>query len=96
MIIHLYHILTNSFNICQESNIFFNKSLMIFEVAGEFYSELGYTLVLEKAYVPESKLEDKSCCTSCSRICSSIVITSSLIIAHLFLFDYGFLEISHT
>ena len=40
--------------------------LKLFEVAGKFYSELGYTLVLEKAYVPESKLGDNPCCSTCS------------------------------
>lgn len=44
----------------------YDTMLKLFEVAGKFYSELGYTLVLEKAYIPESKLGDKLCCSSCS------------------------------
>ena len=44
----------------------YDTMLKLFEVAGKFYSELGYTLVLEKAYVPESKLGDNPCCSTCS------------------------------
>ena len=41
----------------------YDTMLKLFEVAGKFYSELGYTLVLEKAYIPESKLGNKICCS---------------------------------
>ena len=44
----------------------YDTMLKLFEVAGKFYSELGYTIVLEKAYVPESKLGDRFCCSVCS------------------------------
>ena len=42
----------------------YDTMLKLFEVADKFYSEFGYTLVLEKAYVPESKLDKDPCCAS--------------------------------
>lgn len=44
----------------------YDTMLKLFEVADAFYLDLGYTLVLEGAYIPESKLGNKPCCTVCS------------------------------
>ena len=44
----------------------YDTMIKLFEVAEKFYSDLGYTLVLEKAYIPESKIPRDLCCTFCS------------------------------
>lgn len=44
----------------------YDTMLKLFEVADAFYLDLGYTLVLERAYIPESKLDRDPCCTVCS------------------------------
>jgi hypothetical protein len=44
----------------------YDTMLRLFEAANAFYTELGYTLVLEKAYIPESKIPEATCCTTCS------------------------------
>ncbi|MBE6607402.1 MAG: hypothetical protein E7633_02430 [Ruminococcaceae bacterium] len=43
----------------------YDTMIKLFEVADKFYSELGYTLVIEKAYIPQSKISEE-CCLVCS------------------------------
>ena len=55
--------------ICDEDEpilIQYYTMLKLFEVASAFYSELGYTLVVEKAYLPESSAKNETCCSTCS------------------------------
>lgn len=56
----------------------YDTMLKLFEVADEFYSELGYTIVLEKAYIRESSLGSKLCCSVCSHATGSALTLKML------------------
>ncbi len=79
--IRKYMIIFDAQIICGEDEpvlMQYDTMLKLFEVAGKFYSELGYTLVIEKAYVPESDTQNDTCCSVCSHATGASVTLKML------------------